>query len=73
MKRAFLAGAGATYLLMAVVAGFAMKAVLPALNPLGIAYAGLTWPIALGCTAIGDKCSAIPPQRYAEYLFTFDS
>lgn len=68
----FFKGLLATYLAVALVAGFAMKTVIPALNPLGVAYAGLTWPIAITCVAIRSECSAVPPERYARWLFSFD-
>lgn len=70
MKK-FLLGFGACYLAIAIVAGFAMKAVLPTLNPIGIAYTGVTWPIAAGCIAVHAECTNVPPQRYASWLFTF--
>ena len=72
MRKRFWQGVLTAYLIQATIAGFAMKAVIPALNPLGIAYVGLTWPIASGCIAIHAECSAVPPQRYAGWLFTFD-
>lgn len=68
----FVQGALVAYLAQATIAGFAMKAVIPPLNPLGIAYVGLTWPIASGCIAVHAECSSVPPQRYAKWLFTFD-
>lgn len=69
MTKQFWAGVGSAYLVYAVIAGFAMKAALPALNGLGIAYTGLTWPVAMGCVALHAECSAVPPQRYAAWLF----
>lgn len=69
--RNFWKGVLASYLAIALIGGFAMKAVLPALNPLGMVYVGLTWPIAITCVAIRPDCSAVPPQRYAKWLFTF--
>lgn len=70
-RKRFFQGVLAAYLTMATIAGFAMKAVIPALNPLGIAYVGLTWPVASGCVAVHADCSAIPPRRYSRYLFSF--
>jgi hypothetical protein len=64
-------GVLASYLAIAVVGGFAMKSVLPALNPLGMAYVGLTWPVAITCVALRNTCSVVPPERYASWLFTF--
>lgn len=71
MTKAFWKGVLAAYLFIALIAGAAMKALLPALNPLGMVYVGLTWPIAITCVAARSECSAVPPQRYAQYLFTF--
>lgn len=68
----FWKGFATCYITVAIICGFAMKAVIPALNPIGIAYACLTWPISVGCTAILMDCNAIPPQRYAKWLFTFE-
>lgn len=73
VRKAFLAGFGTAYLLLAILAGFAMKATIPALNGLGIIYTGLTWPVAMGCVAIRAQCSNVPPQRYARWLFTAPS
>lgn len=72
MKKGFLYGVLAAYLLVALIGGLAMKTVLPALNPLGIAYVGLTWPVAMTCVALDNPCSAIPPSQYASWLFTFE-
>lgn len=74
MSKSFWKGVLASYLAIALVGGFAMKTVIPALNPLGIAYTGLTWPIGVTCVALQPytECSAIPPQNYAELLFTFE-
>lgn len=72
LNKSFWMGVGSAYLAVATVTGFAMKAVIPALNPLGIIYTGLTWPIAVTCVAIDAECSAVPPKRYAKWLFTFD-
>jgi hypothetical protein len=68
----FWLGVGSAYLLYAGIAGMAMKVVLPALNPLGVAYAGMTWPVAMTCVAMRAECTAVPPQRYSKWLFTFD-
>lgn len=70
--KSFWKGFATCYIAVAIVCGFAMKAVLPELNPLGIAYSGLTWPISTGCVALKVGCSAVPPQRYAKWLFTFE-
>ncbi|KPH68605.1 hypothetical protein [Novosphingobium sp. ST904] len=64
MKKGFFSGVLATYLFIALVGGLAMKTVLPALNPLGVAYVGLTWPVAMTCVALDNRCSAIPPSQY---------
>jgi len=67
----FWKGFAASYLLWAGVAGFAMKATIPPLNPLGIAYVGLTSPIMMACIAVHSDCGPIPPQQYSRYLFSF--
>ena len=67
----FWKGFGAAYLASTFIVGNAMGAVVPALNPLGRAYAGLTWPISSTCIAFGWNCDAMPPQRYANWFFTF--
>ena len=70
---AFWKGFLACYLLVALVCGTAMKAVLPPLNPLGVAYSGVTWPIATSCVALHlDDCH-VAPQRYARWFFTKDA
>jgi len=69
--KGFLKGAATVYLVVAMLGGFGMKTAIPALNPLGMAYVGLTWPIAMGCVATHSPCNAIPPERYARWLFTF--
>ena len=68
----FWKGFAACYLFVSVIGGFAMQAVIPALNPIGVAYVGLTWPIAVGCTAVRAECSNIPPKQYGAWLFTFE-
>ena len=70
--RNFILGAATVYLVTAVMAGFAMHRGIPALNALGVAYVGLTYPVGMFCVASGLDCSSVPPERFARYFFTFD-
>lgn len=69
LRRTFIGRLLAFYLMFTALAGLAMKAVIPALNPLGVAYVGITWPVAMACVATGNTCSNVPPERYAYWLF----
>ena len=71
MTRQFWAGVLAAYLLYALLAGAAMSRLIPALNLLGAAYAGLTWPVAMGCVAAGATCSNVPPRSWGTWMFSF--
>lgn len=69
MRRSFWKGVAVSYLAYSLIAGMAMKATMPALNPLGVAYIGMTWPVPMTCVAIHSDCSVVPPLKYARFLF----
>lgn len=70
--RNFWKGALVTYLVSALLVGIAMGRTIPALNGLGMAWAGLGWPITTGCLAANLACDGLPPESLAQYLFDFD-
>jgi hypothetical protein len=72
-RRSFWKGVGVAYLVYSAIAGMAMKAAMPGLNPLGVAYIGLTWPVPMTCLAIHSDCSVVPPPKYARFLFSENS
>jgi hypothetical protein len=73
MKRNIIAGLLTLWLGNGFLAALAFGQAMPALNWKGQTYIGLTWPAALLChEALNDRCSVVPPMRYAKYLFTFD-
>jgi len=68
--KSYTFGAVSFYLFSAVLSGMAFAKSMPALNLLGQAYVGLTWPGALLCTAtIG--CDVLPPVAIAQHFFSF--
>jgi hypothetical protein len=69
MKNKFWKGFLTYHFAISLTVGLAFKALMPALNPLGIAYIGLTWPISTLCIALHGECSAVPPQKYADWFF----
>lgn len=73
LRRNIIAGLLAFWLGSAFIVGLVFGEVMPALNWKGQVYIGLTWPVALTChEALNDSCSVVPPQRYSQYLFTFE-
>jgi hypothetical protein len=73
INKSFWLGAGIAYLVYSGIAGMAMKAAMPGLNPLGVAYIGLTWPVPMTCLAIHSDCSVVPPPKYAWIFFYSDA
>lgn len=74
--KSYTLGAFTVYLFVAVMSGVAMGRAIPALNYLGKAYVGVTWPGAVFCAATQiDGCNVLPPKgsAVANALFTFSS
>jgi hypothetical protein len=56
------------YFLGAVISALLMKSAIPALNPFGMAYVGLSWPAAVvGVNVVPE------PGPFADMMFTFGS
>ncbi len=71
MRKPFWTGFFTAYAITAIMAGAAMGQVIPALNIIGMAYVGATYPIALGCVATGDNCSPVPSPEISGFMFSF--
>ena len=72
MSKSFWRGVASMYFVFSLIAGMAMKAAMPGLNPLGVIYIGATWPVPMTCLAIHSDCSVVPPPKYARLLFYAD-
>ncbi len=78
--RLFITGFASCYLLIALCCGFAMKATMPALNLLGVAYVGIVSPVNFACAALTDFRDGpepicwvgVPDDKTASWLFTFE-
>lgn len=71
--RSYFHGAVTVYLLTALMIGVSFSRQMPALNLLGATYSGLTWPLAMFCTATRLNYSPMPPSGspLANAFFTF--
>lgn len=71
MIRASIIFATGAYLGAGLFAGLLMQRAIPALNPLGITYIAVTWPMQIVCARKDSGCEAAPPKVLAPYLFSF--
>lgn len=61
----------AAYLGAGLFSGLLMQRAIPALNPAGMAYIGLSWPQQIICARTDSGCDTAPPDWIAPYLFSF--
>jgi hypothetical protein len=74
IRRNVIAGVLTVWFGVGVITADGFHMIMPALNWKGQTYVGLTWPVAFVChEALNDRCTVVPPMRYAKYLFTFDA
>ena len=62
----------AMYLGAGLFAGLMMQRGIPALNPLGVTFIGLTWPNQVRCARVESACDPTGPEWLHPYLFSFE-
>jgi hypothetical protein len=65
--RRILTHALSVYIGAGLFAGLLMKAAVPAINWIGVAYIAATWPVQIYCAPIRRECEVEPP----DWAFSF--